>query len=660
MASSSIDFQPDAASGASAPATPFDFQPDVQTVAPPPDPGLMARLRQAMPDATPTLLRSIAANPGNYAGILPAGVLYNPALQPGAYQAAPGAPIQNSASLPQGVVTRDDAARLALAQGLSGQLGYMRDLYKIELPVAASVVAPELLADVVPETLGGSALLGAAGQGAVAGASAGAAGAATAEPLNGENPFSPKGAEKIAESAGGGALLGGATGTILESLAPRTGKAMMNYFARQGVDLDATPETAQFNPALANTPREVGQQAQRLGVQLTPAQFSEHPFARIAQGLGERSMFGSRELAQAINVNAGKLLDGVQDLAERVDPYNFGSGEQSAGEAIAHDADTALSVRRENANNAYKQAESDQADLAGDLSDLKDFANEKLFVRQPHAALTRPQYQSPGVASALQDIADAPDRVGKSPSIQSMRNLRTEFMDKANDFSGNVPDAARGLYKQAAAIVDDSIMDAAKGTPFEKSFRDASSQWKNLQTLYNEPGTPLYRILQQHDPVAVTRGILNRQSPTDIATLKSEGMQSSIEALRHQVIDDVVGARFRATPGGLGGYSNEFLRSLFEPAQLKELYLDADLGRRFNFQINPSGTGSVMLGETQVLHPEPSKLGLLYGSAQASMPQPAANYLEKGFTLPRATSLRNGSLLPSSVLAGNASRELTQ
>lgn len=390
------------------------------------------------------------------------------------------------------------------------------------------------------------------------------------------------------------------------------------------------PEVGEFQPALAHSPAEVLQHAHDIGVDLTPGQATQRPLARTIQGVGERALWGSDKLAASLDANSGRLLRDVRSLADEADPKQLGVNDETAGAAIKQNVETGLSVARENSNYAYKEAEAAQADLAGDVTGLKDWAEAQRNVRQPHAALTRPVYQEPAAAAALDDIADAPARVGKSPSIQSLRNLRTEFQSKAYDYSGNIPDAARRLYSIAADKVDDAIADAARGTNFEEKFRDASSQWKTLKSKYDQAGEPLTQILQTTDPAKITQRLLGRASVKDIELLKQEGMTGAVEALRRKVIGDVVRAGFGVNADGLAGYSDPFLRSLFEPDQLKRLYLDANLGRRFRYQLNPSGTSNALLGESQLVRPEPSKLGAFKAAATVSMPRDPLEFLPKG------------------------------
>lgn len=396
----------------------------------------------------------------------------------------------------------------------------------------------------------------------------------------------------------------------------------------------SVPPSGQVSPVLANTPREVLEHANDIGMTLTPGEATERALPRTIESEGERSMAVMNQLQKEATANRATLFQSVTDLADKLDPYKLGADDVTAGNAIKQSAKTALSVARENANAAYKQVGIDQEDMAGDISGLKKFAADQQFVRQPHAALTRQVYQPPAVKAALDDISDAPDRLGSSPSIQSLRNLRTEFHDKANDYSGNIPQAAQHMYSQAEQITDKAIMDAAKGTPLEDSFRDASAQWSALKQKYDAPDTILSTILKTDDPARITNAVLSRKSAADIELMRGEGMNGALEAIRRQVITRIARSNFAVSKGSLAGFPDTFLQSLFGPGDLKALALKADIARRIKFQMNPSGTGNVLLGASQIRHPIAEGIPLAV-AGKMSKPRPPLSYL------PKAVPLRN-------------------
>ncbi len=259
--------------------------------------------------------------------------------------------------------------------------------------------------------------------------------------------------------------------------------------------------------------------------------------------------------------------------------------------------------------NAVAQSKSKLTDAMEDFQDRLD----------PQRGGMSPEAAGEHLQNMLQD----PAMQGRQ-SVQSLRNLRTTLLEKGSDYGANgLADSGQRIYKLAAGKVDGAIMDAAQGTPFQETFRDAGAQNAKLQELYNQRGSPLYRILNTDDPAAVTNGILNRSSVHEIEQLKGENFD--LGPLARQAVDDIQSTGFKVTPSGLGGYPDSFLRSLLGPDATKELYLKADVARRLAENYNPSGSGKVALGASQLLHP------LAAVAAQAarvrSMPRAATSFL---------------------------------
>jgi len=419
------------------------------------------------------------------------------------------------------------------------------------------------------------------------------------------------------------------------------------------------PAQGKFAPALNVSNQDIINEASHEGIDLTPAQATREPSARIIQGIGEKTLTpGGPQLQDALEANRFKLGQSVENFARRYDPHALGASPESAGEALQNSAKIAMEVAKDNANIAYKQAGIDQANLAGNVSNLKDFADSKLNVRQPAAAVARPEYQTPAVFSALKDIQGAPERLGANPSIQSMRNLRTEFWEKGNDYSGNIPASAQAIYKQAAQKVDDAIMAAGRGTPFEQSFRDASSQWQQLKSKFDEPGEPLNRILQKSDPKQVVTDILGRKSATDIEKLKAENID--LGPLQSQVVRDIASKGFRANAGNLAGYPDSFLQTLFGPDGARELYVKSEIGRRLNFEVNPSGSGHILIGNGQ-LGWNPMSWVKGEAAARASMPRNPSSFVSPTRPAPPSlSSLKPGSISIRALLGASTDAQDAQ
>ncbi len=411
---------------------------------------------------------------------------------------------------------------------------------------------------------------------------------------------------------------------VTQTLAPEVANAPLS--ATQGAATTGGAATTSITNA------DVLQHAHDMGIKLTPAQALQTSAAKSEQALGEEALLTGSKIKEAAAVEKSKLADGVSAFQDKLDPQRVGLSAESAGEHLQNSAEISRSVLKDNVNKTYADVKAQQADLAGDVQGpLQQLIHDETFARQPHAAVEQPVFQTTAAKSAIKDIQDMlsdPAMQGRQ-SIQSLRNLRTTLLEKGNDYGANaLSDSGQRIYKLAAGKVDDAIMDAAKGTPFEQTFRAAGQQNAKLQSLYNERGSPLYRILNTDDPAAVTNGILNRSSVHELETLKSENFD--LGPLARQAVEDIKDGGFKVTSGGLGGYPDTFLRSLLGPDATKELYMKANIAKRLAENYNPSGSGKVVLGASQILHP------VLAVGAQAarlrSMPQPALNFLLKAPT----------------------------
>jgi len=432
-----------------------------------------------------------------------------------------------------------------------------------------------------------------------------------------------KGAARKAVSAPMDVMQGTEAGrAITQTMAPETANAPLS--ATRGASTTGGAATTTVTNA------DVIQHAHDMGIKLTPAQALQTSAAKSEQAFGEEALLTGSKIKEAAAVERQKLADEVAKFQDKLDPQRVGMSVEATGEHLQNSADVARSVLKDNVNYAYDQVKQQQVDLAGDVQGpLQKLIHDETFARQPHAAVEQPVFQTAAAKSAIKDIQDMlsdPAMQGRQ-SVQSLRNLRTTLLEKGNDYGANaLSDSGQRIYKLAAGKVDDAIMDAAKGTPFEQTFRDAGQQNAKLQTLYNQKGSPLYRILNTDDPAAVTNGILNRSSVHELEALKGEGID--VSPLARQAVEDIKDGGFKVTNAGLGGYPDTFLRSLLGPDATKELYAKAEIARRLAENYNPSGSGKIVLGASQVVHPVAAV------AAQAarvrSMPQPALNFLLKG------------------------------
>lgn len=417
-----------------------------------------------------------------------------------------------------------------------------------------------------------------------------------------------QGLSSLAEMAGGAATTGAAfngTPTPIQDAWKASRYKLQRLSGAMLTPQEAAQVPAgsqQFAPPRAVSNQDVIDHAASEGIDLTPAQATKEKVARMVQGIGEQTLTpGGQQLQDAIDLNKGKLAQSIENFAARQDPHFLGTSPESAGEDLQSQAKVALEVAKDNAAIAYKQAGLDQANIAVDVrTPLQKFVDAQRNVRQPGAAVSQPEYKSPAVEAALQDIEAkiADPRLGPNASVQSVRNLRTELWEKGNDYTGTIPDAAKGIYRMASQIPDDAMMNAAKGTNFENSFRDASQQWADLKSKFDTPGEPLYKLLQSSDPKQAYNAITGPRSAADILKLKDAGVDLS--PIQGQVIRDIASKNFRSSGNTLAGYPDSFLQSLFGPDVTRELYIKSEIGRRLNFEANPSGSGRLLVAFDQL------------------------------------------------------------
>ncbi len=464
------------------------------------------------------------------------------------------------------------------------------------------------------------------------------------------------------EAAGGGAVTAGAFGagatTPIRDTWTASRKTLQKLTGAMQTPAEAAqlPPGSSFAPARAVSNQDVINWAKAEGIDLTPGQETGDRGAHYVQGLGEQSLTpGGKPLQDALEMNRGKVEQAVENLTRRYDPYNLGASPESAGDALKTSAKVGLEVAKDNANIAYKQAGIDQANIAvKDLQPrLQKFVDGIRNVQQPSAAVTQPQYQGPAVEAALKDIENkiSDPRLGQNASVQSARNLRTEFWEKANDYSGTVPDAAKRIYAMASQIPDDAMMTASKGTPFEQSFRDASQQWATMKSKYDTPGEPLNKLLQTSDSKLAYNSIVAGKSADVISKLKAENID--LAPIQSQVIRDIAGKGFRATGNTIAGYPDSFIQQLFGQDGAKELYTAAETARRLNLEVNPSGSGRLLFAKEQIGW-NPASWVRGEAAARASMPRPAGSTVGPTVpVLPMYQSL-TPKLLALRALAGGA------
>ncbi len=452
-------------------------------------------------------------------------------------------------------------------------------------------------------------------------------------PLAGLGPFVGMSSERARESAerGEGGKIIGQAAIPLSTMAaaavvPRAVSPIRAMMKRASGSTLATsraatlPKTAADIPSTAVTQQEVLAHAAKEGINLTPGQATGTPVARYAQAVGERSVLGGNQLAEAMEENAGRFVKAVDRFADRIDPKRGGLSADGAGETIQQAAKVAKDVTHENASAAYKQL----GDLEATSVLTKGMRDRwiELRGRLPLGAEEQILGQVPRELVGYVKEMLAPDGLKFNINFKQAIDLRSVFRELGD--ADALPDRVQGAFREMTKSIDGAMESAANKAGFGEGWRKANAGWKRYNELYGDRQSPLYKILKTKDPAQVTQQLLNRKSVNDVTILREQGMEGALDAMKRQVLQDIWHQKFRITRGGLGGYSDGFLKTLFGP-DAKELYLKGNIARRFSWQENPSGTSNVLLAAEQFR--KPSTMAAPMGAARFSMPRNPLSYL---------------------------------
>ena len=407
-------------------------------------------------------------------------------------------------------------------------------------------------------------------------------------------------------------------------------------------EADAPRAGGAIQPALANTPREVLSHAKQEGIQLTPGQATEDAMAQNLQKAGTTAAVGGKELASALAENRAKFGSAVNGFMDDVDPKRSGLSSEQAGETINRTAKVARSVAHDNAAQGY--------DKINYLMDSKmdgapiSSAWNKLKGDLPEGAEKAIIDQSPRSMKALVEDLLSSKPEGFAPTVAQAIQLRKFFRD-LGDTEG-LADKTQSTYQKLENASSSALDAHAAKLNASDDWQAANAGWKDYKQKYGDPKSALYKLIAQKDPTKIVAQLQNAPA-TDIELLKNEGMTAALEPLKRQVVQDIARSRFRIAHDGLGGYDDSYLRALFSPAEVKELYLKADLANRLQYDPNPSGTGANISSLSQLGFWNQAKMS---AAAKLSMPRDALSFLpQKAAAQPVRTT--PFAALPASIAA---------
>jgi hypothetical protein len=432
--------------------------------------------------------------------------------------------------------------------------------------------------------------------------------------------------------AGGGSLALGAspkealgtaaTATALEPAAEGVFGVFRKPFAKPRIEeysLGLKPRAAVSTPALNVTNREVLEHAAKEGIDLTPYQATKKPIHGLIQAIGERSALGATKLSEQMEASAGKFNEAITRLEERVDPKAMGTSPEAAGEAIKQSAETAKSVAHENASNAYKQLPQFSVNTTRISAAWRTLRGGMPMGMEENILAQVPR----NMRSLVEEILKPTGMKAPMTSEQAI-TLRSLFRE-LGDSTPNLPTRVQGIFKQMSEATDGALERGALKVGVKDQWRAANAGWKEYVKTYGDPQSPAYKILREQDPKRITDQILSRKSARDVEILRQQGIEGALDAVKRRVVNDIAQSNFRITKNGLSGYSDGFLKTLFGKDLTQELYVKGEIARRFKWQMNPSGTSNVLMGEHQLLHPEKAVLPM--GGARYSRPRSPLKFM---------------------------------
>ena len=356
-------------------------------------------------------------------------------------------------------------------------------------------------------------------------------------------------------------------------------------------------------PADAATPAELQAYADQNGIPLNAAQATEHPLPRNLQSAGERATVGGMAVKRQINAAQAAVAQHAEDLMDSFSPNTPDLA--TAGTTIQKGVQTALDREMANSRQAYAAIDQQAGGVAVDLKPLKQTAgqilNDSSFVRKAGAL------DQTRAASILQGIGNLPD----SGTFSQAQQLRSALLDASRSPELAISNRAQAWIKQLTGTTDEQMMAAAQSKPdLESAFRDANDRWEQLQQDFNSPRSPLFQALQTPDPSKVPQLFTQRGqiggSPYNAQLLDRYGINKA--PVKWAITGDLLDKNFGLRGKNLGGYSDDFLNSLFSPDELSSLYKTGAIARSVGLNTNPSGTAAVRGAQEDVRHPIVSAL----------------------------------------------------
>jgi len=438
------------------------------------------------------------------------------------------------------------------------------------------------------------------------------------------------------------------TDVLLPALLPEAGGALRRL-VRKGVGepivraLGGTEarmaETPPGGPAISTGTRgEVAQLAADKGIDLLPGQATEAWQLQAIQHVGERSLAGER-LQKHVEGQKATLTEQVKNFQEQMAPAEKFPGREAIGGYYKEQTNLKMEMLKKSAEDKFKQWTAQTGDIPIDTTPVQAKFDARLKEMDTALENTPPSYAKPireiletaskfGTREKVGVPADTIKWLGEdvklaslgpnareaiSPSlpakivtairprvsVSAAGQMRSAFWEVAHDFRGNIPERVNAIASEIVQDLDGVMAEAAKKAGTLDTWRSANADWKRLQETYNTASSPLYKVLKETDPSKVPEKLLSKGyiggSPRDVQVAKAAGLD--LNPAKNHVIQDIAEHGFSlGTHGGnrMGEWSHEFLKELFEPAEIKQLYMMGRIARTMGWKLNPSETSAGM------------------------------------------------------------------
>jgi ddrB-like ParB superfamily domain len=350
-----------------------------------------------------------------------------------------------------------------------------------------------------------------------------------------------------------------------------------------------TPRSA--IPADAVTPSEIKAYAQENSIgPLTAAQITEHNLPRHIQTAGERAGIGGTQIRQNVRAGQASVAQHASDLMDRLSPDTPTSTDQGA--AIKTGIQEALERERENSNQNFAAIDQKAEGVVVDFRPLKQLAgqllNDSSFIRD-NLKTADPKRMS----NILRDVTNLPEQ----GTFSQAQAVRSTLFDESNHPDMAISSQAQAAIKRLTSATHEQMAAAAETNPgLMTAFENASSHWRAMHDVFNNPRSPVAQALAELDPNKVTQKFTAKGqsggSPFNVEMLDGYGIDKS--PVKRAILQDIYNRNFHLYGRTLGGYSHEFLSSVFTPEELQSIYKTGAISRSVGLNVNPPNTAETL------------------------------------------------------------------